>query len=286
MKKIKKLLTIWLAVLLMPCMSVNLVGCDKTEILPNGNYAIAFKINTFEYIDRDVRDTYGWVIDGDTAELWTSSVCEYKAKIVKKDGQILFDGYKWRNLIDILLGDTEKKGYDRDYIVVYDETAGTITLTPKLPQENVEYVFDGITFQKSKGLTLDDLSNYIPFTQASIKVGDIKTVKDFEKLLLNNLDTYKLVVTTENGYEYVYLTPKYHSITVQTDSLLLTKKEGEEYTQEEVSCWSTTNGNIWTYVTENLSFYWDSTSTFSYRISFPMEDVTDYFTVVYNYKIK
>ena len=185
-------------------------------------------------------------------------------------------------MIDILLGYTEKEGSNRDYTVVYDETAGTITLTPKLPQENVEYVFEGVTFEKSQWLKIEDLSNYIPVVQAQ----EIKTIKDFEKFLLNNLDTYKLVVTTENGCEYVYLTPKYHSITVKTDSLLLTTKEGGEYIQEEVSCWSTNNGNIWTYVTEDLSFYWDSASTFSYRISFPMKEITDHFTVVYNYRIK
>ena len=75
MKKIKKLLTISLATLLMLCMSISLVGCDKTELLPSGNYAIVFENNTFQRVGEDVRDTCGLIIDGDTAELWTSSVC-------------------------------------------------------------------------------------------------------------------------------------------------------------------------------------------------------------------
>ena len=285
MKKIKKLLTIGLAVLLMLCMS--LVACDKTSSIPDGYYWFALDNTTFEHTQTDIKNSYGWVIDGDTAELWTSGMCEYKAKIVEKDGEILFDGYQWRNVVDVLLGDTDKRGSNRDYTVVYDETTVRIALTPKLPQENAEYVFDGITFEKSNGLKVEHLSRYIPITQASIKAGEIKTVKDFEKLILDNLDTYRLVVHENGVNKYVYFTPKYHSITVKTDKLLtLRYKDGEGYSQEDVSYLSTTNGNIWTYILEDFSLYWDSESTFSYRISFPMEDSANYFKVVYNYKIK
>lgn len=158
---------------------VCFIGCDKTTSIPDGYYWFALDNTTFERTDTDIKNSHGWVIDGDTAELWTSGMCEYKAKIVEKDGEILFDGYQWRNVVDVLLGDTDKRGSNRDYTVVYDETTGRIALTPKLPQENAEYVFDGITFEKSNGLKVEHLSRYIPITQASIKAGEIKNGKGF-----------------------------------------------------------------------------------------------------------
>ena len=126
----KKLWTIFLASLLMFCMSVSLFACNKTSSIPDGHYAIAGENNTFERVGGDIRNTYGWIIDGDTAEQWTSSMCTYKAKIVEKDGEILFDGYEWRDALDILLGAKSKRGSNHDYTVVYDEANGSITLTP------------------------------------------------------------------------------------------------------------------------------------------------------------
>ena len=278
----RKLVYIFLSVVCL-MVSISFVGCGKTCSIPDGYYWFALDHTTFEYTDTDIKNSHGWVIDGDTAEQWTSNVCEYKAKIIEKDGEILFDGYTWRDIADLFLGDTDERGSERDYTVVYDEETKRITLTPKLAQENTEYVFDGITFEKSRGLKIEDLSRYIPTMQAE----EVKTVNDFEKLLLDNLDKYKLTVFTENGYKNVYLAPIFHSITVKTDdTLLLTVKEGEEYMQEEVSYWRTTNGEQWHYVTDDLSFHWDCASTFRYRISFPMEDNTKYFKVVYCYRVK
>ena len=111
-------------------MSINFVACDKTSFIPDGHYATVEENNSFKYIKGNVRDTYGWVIDGDTAEQWTSGMCEYKAKIIEKDGEIVFDGYEWRNALDILLGAKSKRGSNHDYTVVYNEANGSITLTP------------------------------------------------------------------------------------------------------------------------------------------------------------
>ena len=130
MKTLKKLLTIGLAVLLMLCMSVSLVGCNKTGPIPNGNYAFIGAVYTFEYTGGEIKDIYGWIIEGDEAEQWVSGVCTYKAKIVEEDGVLRFDGYKWRNLLDVLFGNVEKQGSNHDYIVVYNETDKSITLTP------------------------------------------------------------------------------------------------------------------------------------------------------------
>ena len=126
----KKILANLFAVLLMLCMSISLIACNKTSSIPDGHYAMTEENNSFKYIKGNVRDTYGWIIDGDTAEQWTSSMCTYKAKIVEKDGEILFDGYEWRDALDILLGAKSKRGSNHDYTVVYDEANGSITLTP------------------------------------------------------------------------------------------------------------------------------------------------------------
>ena len=135
MKKIKKLLTIGLAVLLMLCMSISLVGCKKTGPLPNGHYGMMNSIPeeplpdlSFGFTQGDIRDSYGLVIDGDTAEMWVSGSCYYKAKIVEKDGEIFFEGYKWKDLLDILFRDGKEQGNTDVYQVVYSESRQIISL--------------------------------------------------------------------------------------------------------------------------------------------------------------
>lgn len=280
----KRLFTIWIVGVLVFCMSISLAGCNKTSVIPEGNYCISNENNVFSFTEGDIRDAYGWVIKGNTAELWTSSVCEYKAKIVEKDGQILFDGYRWRNILDLLLGDKDKKGYEYDFTAVYDEGTRSITLTPKKPKENTEYVFDGITFEKSDNLKIEDLSNYIPVLQSK----EIKSVKDFENLILDNLDSYCLDIWKDTGVERVYFTPKYYSISVKEGGILsLTKEKGGK--PQEVSCMPMSNGWRWNYVTEQETFRWDGSAALSYVISFPMDipnglEYSKYFRVVYNYK--
>ena len=136
MKKIKKLLIISLAVLLMLCMSISLVGCKKTGPLPNGHYAMMNSIPeeplpdlSFGFTPGDIRRSYGWVIDGDTAEEWVSGSCCYKAKIVEKDGVIYFEGYKWNDLLDILFRGGKEQGNTGVYLVEYDGKS-YITLVP------------------------------------------------------------------------------------------------------------------------------------------------------------
>ena len=130
MKKIKKLLTIGLAVLLMLCMSVSLVGCKKTGPIPNGYYGWSSEgENIYERTGSDIRDSYGWVIDGDIAEEWVSGSCNYKAKIIESDDKIYFEGYKFKTLLDILIGGKENGNADV-YLVEYNENEGSITLIP------------------------------------------------------------------------------------------------------------------------------------------------------------
>ena len=264
--------------------SINFIGCDKTSVIPEGNYGRTKDNTVFAYTEGDIRNTYGWIIDGNTAEQWTSSQCLYKAKIIEKDGEIIFDGYRWGDFLDVLFGNKSKQGSDHDYTLIYNEVNQSFTLTPKLPKENVEYVFDGIIFEKSDNLKIEDLSNFIPMMQAQ----EIKTIKDFEELILDNLDTYSINVWESEGIKRIYFTPKYHSITVRENNLLLLTEKGGENAQE-VSCTPITNGSRWDYTTENETFRWDSVSTFSYTISFPIEIPNlsgnpKYFRAVYNYK--
>lgn len=129
MKRIKRLLTTLLAVLLMLCMSVSLVGCKKTGPIPNGYYFMRKQNETiYVFTENDIRDSYGWAIDGDTAEEWVSGYCCYKAKIVEKDGEIYFEGYKFKTLLDILLGDGKPQGNTDVYQVVYNESEQSIFL--------------------------------------------------------------------------------------------------------------------------------------------------------------
>ena len=61
--------------------SMSFIGCDKTSVIPEGNYGSTKENTVFAYTEGDIRNTYGWIIDGDTAEQWTSSQCLYKANV-------------------------------------------------------------------------------------------------------------------------------------------------------------------------------------------------------------
>ena len=126
MKVIKKLWAVVLGIMLMLCMSFGLVGCDeKKGPIPNGGYTIvSVEKMCFAFTEKSVRDPYGWEIEGDIAEEWVSGSCDYKAKIVEKDGKIYFEGYTWKDFLS-----SKKRGHETVYEVVYDAEAQTITLT-------------------------------------------------------------------------------------------------------------------------------------------------------------
>lgn len=127
MKKIKKLLTIFLTVLFMLCISISLVGCKKAGLIPNGYYSIKNQNEDVYFLtENDIRDSFGWVIDGETAEMWVSGSCDYKAKIVEKDGEIYFEGYKYKTLLDILLRGGKEQGNTQMYQVFYNESERSI----------------------------------------------------------------------------------------------------------------------------------------------------------------
>lgn len=123
---------LWIVLLSAVCLALcaGFAGCKNEGPIPDGNYGFTGAVYTFKYTDGDVKDTYGWIIEGDTVERWVSGSRDYKAKIVRKDGQIIFDGYKYRDFLDILLRGGAQSGSNHDYTVVYDEIERAITLTP------------------------------------------------------------------------------------------------------------------------------------------------------------
>ena len=62
--------------------------------------------------------------------MWVSGSCDYKAKIVEKDGKVYFEGYTWKSFLS-----SKKRGHETVYVVVYDEEAQTITLTKVKSEE-------------------------------------------------------------------------------------------------------------------------------------------------------
>lgn len=127
----KKFLTSILAALCL-FVSVCFVGCKKTGPLPNGSYGAVHSMpdNYFQFTENSIRNSCGWEIMGDTAELWISGYLDYKAKVVEENGKIYFKGYQWVDVLYFLTAcSTEKQGSETVYEVVYDETAKSITLT-------------------------------------------------------------------------------------------------------------------------------------------------------------
>lgn len=124
----KKILTGILAVV---CLftSVCFFGCKKKGPIPNGSYYMQGE-DIFVFTENSIRTTHGLEIEGDTAQFWVSSYVYYKAKIVVKDGEIYFEGYKWRDTLYFFTScSTKKEGSEDDYKVRYDETEKSITLT-------------------------------------------------------------------------------------------------------------------------------------------------------------
>ena len=130
-RKITVIITLFLVLIMYFC---GFFGCAKTGPIPNGLYGWCGDNNIYESIykltENDVRDSHAIEVKGDEIQRWTSGSVDYKAKIVEKDGKIRFDGYKWRDLLDILFRKGEKSGSNHDYRVVYNEAEKTITLTP------------------------------------------------------------------------------------------------------------------------------------------------------------
>jgi hypothetical protein len=111
------------------------VCTKKTSSIPDGLYGWCADDNIYESIykltESDVRDSYAIEVKGDKIQRWTSGSVDYKAKIVEKDGEIYFEGYKWRDIWDILFRGGKESGTTNIYRVIYNETEKSITLILK-----------------------------------------------------------------------------------------------------------------------------------------------------------
>ena len=126
----KRILKAIILIVLSTVCFVCFFSCAKTGPIPNGYYCWSREgENIYVRTGDDIRDSFGWEIKGDTAQRWTSGSVDYKAKIVEKDGEIYFEGYKWRNIIlAILFPDGKERGTTDIYRVIYNNAQNSMTL--------------------------------------------------------------------------------------------------------------------------------------------------------------
>ena len=140
MKKIKRFLTIGLAIMLTFCVSISFAGCGEEPVagpIPDGKYDNYYysggSLRFFVYVEDSRNDTYCFV-EGDDVEFVSSGSFYYKAKIVEKDGKIYFEGYKWLDIGSIILklvfiGERPSlEGSEDVYLVEYNAEEKSITL--------------------------------------------------------------------------------------------------------------------------------------------------------------
>ena len=143
-----------------------------------------------------------------------------------------------------------------------------------------EYHYDRITFNKAEGMTLNDVSAFVPIFPA------ITTVKEFEDCIRDNIDTYSIERLTENGRERLYLKPEISWVKIKGNNpyiadgyFVILKYYSEEY---ERSWGAKKEENR--FVFENPSapedFYF-SNGELCYELRF-----NEKFAVVYHYKVK
>ena len=129
LKKIIKLISL---ILLSIVCCVSFFGCAKIGPIPNGFYGWRGDNNiyesTYKLTENDVRDSYAIEVKGDEIQRWTSGSVDYKAKIVEKDGETYFEGYKWCDIWDVLFRGGKKSGTTDIYRVIYDEAEKSMTL--------------------------------------------------------------------------------------------------------------------------------------------------------------
>ena len=123
----------WISVILSAILSLGVLfsfsGCkEEVEVgpIPNGKYAGL----DGEYVRmKNYEGDLYWKIEGNNVEQWVSNSLDYKAKIVKKDGKMYFEGYKWVDPLSSFLNCQEVVvGREKTYEVFYDAEKKTITI--------------------------------------------------------------------------------------------------------------------------------------------------------------
>ena len=155
MKTIEKLWSVVLGIMLMLCMSFGLVGCDeKKGPIPNGGYTIvSVEKMCFAFTEKSVRDPYGWEIEGDIAEEWVSGSCDYKAKIVEKDGKI------YHHIIDPSTGYPADKGLVSVTVISKSSFEADMLSTAIFVMGEEKFVEKLKEFDYTKIITVDKTNN-------------------------------------------------------------------------------------------------------------------------------
>lgn len=151
-------------------------------------------------------------------------------------------------------------------------------------QVDKEYVYLDISFKKAKGITLDDIDSFVP---TLIPNGPkVESIKDFEKMLKDYIDTYSIEKHTPNGNERIYLKTKLVSIRItegypylENAYSIWLKYEGKE---EEMRYGVLRDGNTFTCPDSKalIQEFYFSDGMLHYDLEF-----NDKFSVVYDYKI-
>jgi len=155
---------------------------------------------------------------------------------------------------------------------------GFAACSQKEMQLDKEYVYSSISFKKAADITLSDVSSFIPFGYTD----KISNISDFEKFLVENLDTYSIYRHSSAGNERIYLAEFTHSLRVT---------EGYEDVENGYTFWLTYKGETldfgavrseddFTFVNDSRDVYYFKNGAFHYDL-----ELNEKFAVVYNYKM-
>ncbi len=156
-----------------------------------------------------------------------------------------------------------------------------VACQPKELQLDKEYVYTDISFKKADGLTLDDIASLVPIMSAS----SVKTVKDFENFLKENIETYSIERLTENGREEVHIRPSILSVRITEGYPYMENAYSlwvkSEWKEKEVCYGVVRNGDVFTCpdsMAEVVDFYY-SEGELHYDL-----ELNDKFSIVYNFQ--
>ncbi len=144
--------------------------------------------------------------------------------------------------------------------------------TPAEPQLNAEYTYEKVSFRKGEGLTLEELSSFMPAPVFFPDNKPIESISEFEDFLKENLDEYSFNRLSEEGIETVYLKPEIISVSLSETEL--TFKTENQTTSHPF----TKEGN--SYLTDTEAQFYFSGGEF--RTDLPL---TDNFSIVYHYAL-
>ena len=92
------------------------------------------------------------------------------------------------------------------------------------------YVYKDISFKKAENLTFEELSSLVPMGAVGEDNHPIDTINELEQCIAENIDTYSVILQTENGSERVFIKP---------NILSLRAAEGNPYVANGYSLWLT-----------------------------------------------